>query len=120
MALVLAGCGGCPALEAGTYSVSAVELAGDCGPIDSSTVTISPGELPVFGAASECTGLLDVADDGCFASYDRTCTIGGQSVRFDGYTETTSSTEAVIEFTLTSSGSAGSCRSSYRGTAIRL
>jgi hypothetical protein len=119
-ALFAGACADCPTLEAGTYTISYREMSGSCGPIDPVTVTLGPGDLPVMGVAPDCTGWLDVAEDGCFAAYDRTCTLEGDvQARFDGFSEPVSSRQARMEFTLDLTTGSDSCRSSYRASVFR-
>lgn len=121
LTIMVASCASCPALEGGNYRLTVSEVSGDCGPIDSSTFTLAPGDLPVFGGQTGCTGLLDFADDGCFASFNRTCPgPNGAEIHFDGFSEPLSSDEARMEFTVTIVTDTDSCRSSYQGIATRL
>jgi hypothetical protein len=115
---LLAGCApACPQLEGGAYATTFSEVAGTCGPQEGGVVTLGPGEVPVFGASSDCTGFLDVAEDGCHADFDRTCPGG---LRFDGFSDTVDSRSAETTFTLVvGSGAApDGCRSTYTVRAV--
>lgn len=119
---LLLGCADCPSLVGGTYRMTMNEVSGDCGPIEPSILTVPPGALPVLGVnQDECTGFVDVAEDGCFASFNRVCPGPMSStVRLDGFSEAVSATSANIEFTVQVTGSEEACRSSYIGMAALL
>jgi len=119
-AVGLAACTSCPALEAGTYEVTATEVEGNCGGWRPTPVAVVAGELPFLGQDDGCEGPVDLAADGCTVTFDRTCPLSPDgTLRYEGFAEPVSSDAAGMQFTMSATFGGISCRSFYDGTAER-
>lgn len=109
-------------LTPGTYSVTMIEVSGNCGPLSPPDVVLDAvGGPPFTGADTSCTGAVDLTDDMCSVEYDRTCDIldadGSYlgSLRFRGANTIVSATRVEGRYVMTSDGPGSDidCTSTY-------
>jgi hypothetical protein len=125
VAVVLCGCAADCVLESGAYRSSFVEVSGTCGAVMGRDLVLA-GDLgpPFSGAGSDCTGLIDVADDRCSVNFDRTCELYADdgssdgSLRFVGTSSIVSPTRAESTMSMQDTGPGGgtNCVSTYEIT----